>query len=408
MTEGTRHRSQIFQLRPNKVQASYFAQAVGVSRFAYNWALAQWKEKATEWWETNGATPFPSAFSLQKEFNAIKRANWPWMDNVAQLIPERSIASVGVAYARYKKGIAKYPKFKSKHRSKENFFGAVRKVEARIKGKRLKLPKIGWLRLSRLPRWEGEITQVVIQRRAGKWYAVVSFALRDEPKQPRPAVAAGVDIGVKYPLTVTCGDAVHNYGAGLRERLNVERRKLRKADRRMRRRIPGSRRRLKAQIAVAKINRKISDIRSDVQHKATSSIARMADVIGIEDLNVRGLLRNRAVSRAIQDVGFRAIRDQLSYKANSLVTAGRFYPSSKSCSCCGAVKPSLPLSERRYNCGHCGLSIDRDENAARNLEKLAADEAVSLRGERSSDPERQLVFRSLSEKRGPTKVGSFD
>lgn len=143
----------------------------------------------------------------------------------------------------------------------------------------------------------------------------------------------------------------------------------------------------------------MSNIRSDMQHKATHLISGMASRIGVETLAVRNMMRNGRLARSIADVGFYEIKRQLKYKAVEVVEADRFYPSSKTCSTCGSIKQDLVLSDRVFRCEHCGHECDRDVNAARNLERMAANWAVSARGDGSSARKRKLKLRSLSVKR---------
>lgn len=396
------YRSQVFQLRPNAAQAQYFACACGVARFTYNWALAEWKRQATEWWESGKNTDFPSYVGLNKQFNAIKHEQWPWIGEVSCIITESAILAVESAWSSYKSEQSRYPRFKVKERAKEAFFAARSSRDCCIKGRCIRLPKIGWVRISRNCRWpDARITRAVVSRRAGKWYVSVSFEIDDVVPGARPNVAAGVDLGIKSPITVTSHGETLNLGSELLERLNVERRKLRRANKALHRRQKGSGRRKRAKAKVARIHKRMADIRLDFQHDATAQIAGMASRIGIENLNVRGMVRNRHLARHISDVGFHEIRRQLAYKADKLVEADRFYPSSKTCSCCGSVREKLTLSERVFVCTECGFTCDRDQNAARNLEKLAADRAVSARGDGNPARRRKLTLRSLSKKREP-------
>ena len=157
--------------------------------------------------------------------------------------------------------------------------------------------------------------------------------------------------------------------------------RLRRASRSCSRKVKGSANRRKAAARLARLHARVASVRADALHKATSGLARRYETIGAEDLNVAGMVRNRSLARAISDAGFGQARRMLAYKATwnggALVTAGRFYPSSKTCSGCGAVKAKLAPSERTYACTACGLVIDRDVNAARNLLKLAASGAES-------------------------------
>ncbi|MGH3298082.1 MAG: RNA-guided endonuclease InsQ/TnpB family protein, partial [Trebonia sp.] len=205
-------------------------------------------------------------------------------------------------------------------------------------------------------------------------------------RHPRPGTAIGIDLGVKALITgVDAAGAVISVpgprplAAGLR--------RLRRASRAHSRTRPGSAGRRRSAARVARLHARIANVRADALHKATSALAAQYETVVAEDLNVAGMTRNRRLARAISDQGFGAARWMLAYKTTwnggTLILAGRWYPSSKTCSGCGTVKAKLALSERTYRCDDCGLAEDRDVNAARNLLSLAASGAESrnARGE---------------------------
>lgn len=400
------HRSQRLPLRLNKEQRRYMAMAAGTARVAYNWALAEWKRQATEWWESGMETPYPGAFALQKQFNAIKREQFPWITEVAAEIAEKAIFSVGLAFEAFKAGKSRYPRFKSR-KSRRSFVGASGAKDIRMDTKGIRLPRIGRVRMVSRLRWpEARVISAVVSETAGKWYVALTCELPPKSDVERAHLAAGVDLGIKTPLVVTAGATVAEFGASLSERLNVERRKLKRASQRVSRRVAGSGRRKRAKLTVARIHARMASIRSDIQHKATCRIAAMASRIGVETLAVRNMMANGRLARSIADVGFFEVKRQLKYKAEQVVEADRFYPSSKTCSACGSIKSELKLSDRTYRC-QCGFECDRDENAARNLEKMAANWVVSARGDGSSAPKRKLRLSSLSAKREAKKFAQL-
>lgn len=400
------HRAQLFPLRLNKAQAAYMAKAAGTARFAYNWALAEWKRQATEWWDSGKRTPYPSAFALQKQFNATKDEHWPWARDVAAVTAEKAIFAVGQAFEAFRAGDTRYPRYKSR-RGKRAFEAASRGGVVHLSGQYLTLPRVGRLRLGCALRWpDARPIRATITERAGRWYVAINFEIARQDAQQQRSAAAGVDLGVKTPVVASSGDITLHLGSGLAERLNVERRKLRRANKDLHRRVKGSGRRNRARARVARIHYRMACIRSDMQHKATCQIAGMASRIGVETLAVRNMMQNGRLARSIADVGFYEIKRQLKYKAEHVVEADRFYPSSKTCSSCGSIKSDLKLSDRTYHC-ECGFECDRDENAARNLEKMAADWAVSARGVRSSARKRKLVLSSLTAKREAVKAAQL-
>jgi putative transposase len=175
-----------------------------------------------------------------------------------------------------------------------------------------------------------------------------------------------------------CGNVIAIQGP---RPLRTALRKLRRASRTHSRKQPGSANRRKSAARLARIHARVTNVRADTLHKTTTDLACRYETVVVEDLNVAGMIRNRRLARAIADQGFGQARRMLSYKTGwhggTLVIANRWYPSSKTCSVCGTVKTKLSLSERTYQCEHCGLVIDRDINAARNLFTLAASGAES-------------------------------
>jgi len=253
------------------------------------------------------------------------------------------------------------------------------------------LPKLGTIathestrKLARLlEQGTGRILSATVSRTAQRWH--VSFTVETERAVPArhswPGSAVGVDLGVRTLLTGAddTGRIITVEGP---KALRSSLRKLRRANRACFRKIPGSVNRRKSVARLARIHARISNVRADVLHKATTILAARYETVVIEDLNVTGMLTNRRLARAVADQGFGITRQMLGYKTvwngGRLITADRWYPSSKMCSACGATKAKLSLSERTFACEACGLVADRDVNAALNLLELAASGAESI------------------------------
>jgi putative transposase len=227
------------------------------------------------------------------------------------------------------------------------------------------------------------IMSATVSRTAQRWF--VSFTAEVERAVParhaRSGAAIGIDLGVKIFLTGfdTAGNMIQIPGP---KPLNAALRKLRQADRAHARRQYGSANRRRSAARLARLHTRVANIRADALHKATTDLARRYETIVVEDLNVAGVIRNRRWAWAVADQGFGRARRMLAHKAGwsggTLIVADRWYPSSKTCSGCGAVKAKLSLSERVYRCEQCGLAADRDVNAAVNLLKLAASRAERI------------------------------
>ena len=381
-----------FALDPSPGQERALRSHAGAARFAWNWALAACLERyraERKWY---------SGAELHKLWNAQKKADpalawWEQNSKCAYQEAFRDLDRALRGFVKSRKGQRKgkrlgFPRFKKRGRSRDSFrfsTGAVRCGRDSVT-----LPRLGEVRIHepgrklarRLENGTARILSATVSRTAQRWF--VSFTAeveRDVPeKHVRPGSAAGIDLGVKTLLTGT-DDAGKVIGVPGPRPLRASLRKLRRASRAHSRKQRGSANSRKSAARLARIHARAAGVRADALHKATSQLASRYETVVVEDLNVAGMTRNKRLARAIADQGFGTARRMLGYKAGwgggTLVVADRWYPSSKLCSSCGTVKAKLSLKERVYECGACGLVIDRDVNAARNLLKLAASGAES-------------------------------
>jgi len=256
-------------------------------------------------------------------------------------------------------------------------------------GKMVRLPVIGWVKMREEVRFAGQILAVTISRQGDAWFAsfCIDVSYEVDPHIDTPRV--GVDLGVSRLATVSDGRLVPASNP-LRRYLG----KLKRLSRALSRKTIGSRNRAKAKTKLARLHRRIGDIRSDILHKFTTSLTRHQTVV-IEDLNVRGMLANRSLSRAIADVGFFEFRRQMDYKAKmadtTVVVADRWYPSSKLCSMCDVKNETLSLSERIWTCSSCCTTHDRDLNAAVNLARYPESSPGSAHGAEGAGDESLVV-----------------
>ena len=364
-------------LDPTYKQRQFFARCAGVSRFAYNWFLAEDKRQY-EAHKANPNLPKPKWGELDAQLNRIKANEFPWMYEVPSCIPQQAQRNLAKAFGNLKAGRARYPHFKKKGKSRDSF--RLTNNGLKVSHKRIRIQKLGWVRM-RLPlRFTGKIMSATITRTADRWY--VSLAVELDGLGHLPAHenqgAVGVDLGVKDLAVLSTGERV----AGPKS-LKRELRALARANRRLSRRQRGSANRRKAASRLVRIHARVANVRRESLHELTDNLTRRFNVVGIEDLNVSGMVRNRSLARSIADMGFGEFRRQLEYKAQmravQVVVADRFYPSSKTCSACGLINSLLTLSDRSWVCG-CGARHDRDLNAAINLRNLAATSAASACG----------------------------
>lgn len=351
------------ELCPNNVQEGYFRRAAGVARFAWNWGLAEWNRQRE-------AGEKASDGLLLKRLNERKDADFPWMHEVTKCAPQQALKNLGTAFTRFFKGLGGYPKFKKRgeHDSFRAENGPRTKTKPAVKteGVYVVLSKIGRIRMTEAVRFPGRILEVVVSREADRWFA--SFLVETEHAPHHGEEVIGVDLGVKDAVVLSTGERFSG-PKPLRKRL----RKLKRLSRQHSRKVKGSRNRKKSAMRLARLHRRIKNSRKDFLHKVTSHIVSKAKIVVVEDLNVKGMMANRHLSRAVSDVGFYEFRRQLDYKCElngvALIVANRWFPSTKLCRKCGTLNDLL-LSERTYRCD-CGHVEDRDLNAARNLRTLA-------------------------------------
>lgn len=358
------------ELDLNNRQRTACLKHAGAARYAYNWGLAR-KQAAYK-----AGEKVPTAIDLHRELNALKKTELPWMYEVSKCAPQEALRNLDKAYDNFfrrvkekkagKKVKAGFPRFKSKKRGVGGFrlTGSVHVSERAIQ-----LPRLGRLRLKEsgyLPTAGVKILSATVSEKAGRWFVTlqVEQEIPDPETGGRPS--AGVDLGIKILATVSDGTRIENPKA-LRRSLT----KLKRLQRAVSHKLPGSANRKKAVRQLARTYARVGNIRKDALNKATTLLAKTKSVVILENLNVSGMLKNHRLAQAISDVGMAEFRRQITYKAEwygcQIVVADRFYPSSKRCSCCGVLRETLGLDERVYCCPQCGMEIDRDLNAAINL-----------------------------------------
>ena len=356
-------RTHKIQLDPNNKQATLMAQHCGYARVAYNAALSSFKSGLDDGnWKT--------LYDIKKEFNARKRDIFPWCDEMSQNASKNAIHHFSDAVRRWKSGQNSFPK--PKNRSGKHSYQADNGMNSvRVERKRVKLPVIGWVRMTEELRWTGDIGRVVVSRKDDKWFvsilvhtdegnSMVQMPLIDDH------LPVGVDVGINTLATLSDGTKYEN-----RRPLKVYLRKLRRAGRTLSRKTRFSNNWHKSRKRLASIHYRISCIREDSHHKASTAIVRKASAIGIETLNVSGLLKNRKLAKALSDSALSKFLTMIKYKAERrgipITEASMFFASSQTCSSCGHKKAELNLSERTYHCTECNFTCDRDVNAAINL-----------------------------------------
>ena len=344
-------RAHKIKLKPNKAQAVMLSKTAGTARYAYNWALARWKELYNQGVRT-------SYVELSREWTKDRPE---WASEVTDGAPRRAIMNLDKAYKSFFKGDSKYPTFHKKGR-KDSFY--VDNTHAKLCGKHIKLPKVGSVRMRELLRYSDcKIMSYTISCEAGEWYASVQVELDEEVRSSSDSFV-GVDVGCK--VLAIASDGIQCKTPSMLKNLE---RQLKRKQRLLARKANGSKNRAKARFAVARAYKRISNVKQDAIHKFTATIAKNHGVVVIEDLDVKGMKEgnNKYVRKGVQQSCMAEVHRQLMYKCNSYIKVDRYYPSSKTCSGCGFHKADLLLGDRVFDCPSCGLTIGRDLNAALNL-----------------------------------------
>ena len=346
------------RLTPTKEQIKYFVNACGATRKVFNEALAMWDKVYKEGGK-------PDALSLKKEFNKDKYVKFPWLKEVHRDCSSQPFADLGKAFSNFFSKRAKYPKFKCKGKSKDSFYVASDKFK--VEGKKVKLPKIGWIKMTEDLRFIGKQMSARVTRRGKHWFISISVQMDSYVRcKNEHLVPMGVDLGIKCTATCTDG-STYNSPKPLRKLAK----KLRKQQRRLKNKQKGSRNGEKQKLKIAAVYERITNIRKDFIHKMTTEVVRKSQAIVLEDLSVLNMLKNHNLAKAITDEGFHEIRRQFEYKCKlynvPLLISNRYFPSSKLCSKCGWKNTELTLKDRVFKCKQCGLEVDRDLNAAYNL-----------------------------------------
>ena len=381
------------RLDPTPRQERMLASHAGAARFAYNAGLAHVKD-ALE----NGEAPEWSHYALRRWWNANKDALavnpatgvvwWSQNSKEAYSMALRDLAQALSNWAKSRKGQRKgkrvgFPRFRTKNHAMRFAYSTAFTAPTASDPYGLKLPRVGRVHCmeNAHKRVNGaRLIRVSVSHRAGCWYASLTVERESTPTSAPKGHTVGVDLGVKNLATLSDGTVIPNPRA-----LNTRLKALRKAQQALSRKTKGSVRCRKAQERVARLHARVADVRADAINKATTMIARTYSTVCIEDLNVAGMVKNRRLARSVSDASLGEFRRQLDYKTArtgaALRVIDRWYPSSKTCSACGAVKAKLSLSERVYRCDACGLSIDRDLNAAINIKVAgSAPETQNARG----------------------------
>jgi putative transposase len=353
------------ELKLNNYQRTQLAKHAGVTRHAWNWGLDLYKKIL----DHNRENPeeklrIPSAIDLHKLLVLWVKVENPWYYEVSKTSPQYALKHLATALTDFLRKKFGFPRFKKKGQQDSFTLEGTIKIEPRS----IQLPKLGSLNTyERLPLGLKPKT-AVISRRADRWFVAFSYEIESQSIEKKREIC-GVDLGIKTLATLSTGECFANP-----QPYRQAERRLKRLQKAASRKVKGSNNRRKANLKVAKQHALVVNIRQDTLNKLTTYLAKNHSQIVIEDLNVSGMMSNHCLAKSIADLGLYEFRRQLTYKCelygSQLIVVDRFFPSSKTCSCCGHIQ-DMPLKERVFSCETCSYTIDRDLNAARNLEHQA-------------------------------------
>ena len=375
------------RLYPTRYQEELMFKSAGVARFSYNWGLAF----LNDYYKENNRSL--SINELRKEFTKLRNdIEYSWLKEVSSEIPQQALKDLGESFKKFFRKESAYPKFKKKGKCETSFFHLNNKFV--VENNKIKLEKIGYVKMKdegRLPvgNYKKDKIKVLnprIKHNGKFWYLSLALEVEDKTKEELINVSVGVDLGIKDLAIVSNIDKPFKNINKSKEvkRLN---KKLKRLQRQVSRKydmlksetyfkkgekLTKTQNIIKLENKIKLVHKRIADIRLNYIHQTTNTIVKTKPCrVVVEDLNVKGLLKNKHLSKVISEQCFDKFITILEYKCKwngiEFIKADRFFPSSKKCSCCGTIKKDLKLKDRTYVCYNCGFVIDRDKNASINL-----------------------------------------
>ena len=358
------------RLYPTEEQKQKLWQSVGTARFIYNWTLNRQEENYK-----NGGN-FIKDNDLRKEITQLKKEKLSWLNEVSNNVAKQAVKDACNAYKNFFKGLADKPKFKSRKKSKPSFYNDTSKLKA--KEKSVLIEKIGWVKTKEQLPMDVKYTNPRISYDNKYWY--LSVGIEEEmPVVQLTGESLGIDIGIKDLAVCSNGITFKNINKSkeVRRLKKSLKRKQRQCSMKYEKNKKGkeyvkTKNITKLEKQIKLIHRRLSNIRLNYIHQVTTMIVKTKPSrIVMEDLNIKGMMKNKHLSKAIAEQCLYDFKLKMKYKCEfcgiDFVEADRYYPSSKLCSCCGSIKKDLKLKDRVYKCNECGYTEDRDLNASFNL-----------------------------------------
>ena len=368
-----------YKIKPTKIQSNQLDRFFGCTRFIYNWGL---DKKINSWKNEQKSLSYNE---LAKQLTSLKKEDgYIWLNECIVESLQQSLRNLDSAYQNFFKSKKGFPKFKSKHKSKDSI-KFIRCVSFDFENWKVKLPKIGWVKLCRNQIFDQSLvkqgTTTVHKDKCGTyWISVVIDNKKDIPPKTKveESTSVGIDLGIKDFIVLSDGTKISNpkyYECSMR--------KLKRLQQGLSRKVKDSHNYQKTRNKLNKCYRYITNQKLDMFHKLSSYLINNYDTICMEDLNVEGMMQNHNLALSIQSASWSMFKGILSYKSDwygkNLITIGRYEPSSKTCHCCGYKNNDLKLSDRTWVCPVCGSVLDRDINAAINIKKIGLNQSKEIK-----------------------------
>lgn len=368
------------RLYPNKEQEQKFYQTSGATKFIYNWALNRWNEMYDKYKEDK-TQPKPSGYSISKELTQLKKdENYKWLKQMSSKTLETTVLDLDKAFQSYFKGISKRPKFKGKKYNRISF--ATNYQSIKFENHKVSIEKIGKVKYKtkhNIP--DAKYSNPRISFDGKHWYLTFGIEFEENQNENKNDLSIGIDLGVKDLAICSNGMVVKNINKT--KEIKRLKKKLKRLQRQVSRKYEMNKdgnkfvktnniKKLEKQIKL--VHRRLNNIRDNHIHQHTAKIIKEnPNKIVMEDLNIKGMIKNKHLAKAIQEQKMYDFKRIMEYKCKfnniEFVQVSRFYPSSKTCSNCGSIKKDLKLKDRVYKCDNCGIEIDRDFNASVNLSR---------------------------------------
>ena len=368
-----------YKIKPTDVQSNQLDQFFGCVRFVYNWGL---DKKINSWKNEQKSLSYNE---LAKQLTSLKKdSEYVWLKECSIESLQQSLRNLDSAYNGFFKSKKGFPKFKSKHKSRDSV-KFIRCVSFDFENWKVKLPKIGWVKLCKNKTFDQSLvrqgTTTVHKDKCGAYW--VSIIIDDKKELPpktkvEEQSTVGIDLGIKDFIVLSDGTKVSNpkyYECSMR--------KLKRIQQSLSRKVKDSHNYQKTRVKLNKCYRYITNQKLDMFHKLSSYLINNYDTICMEDLNVEGMMQNHNLALSIQSASWSMFKEILSYKSDwygkNLITIGRYEPSSKTCHCCGYKNNDLKLSDRTWVCPVCDSVLDRDINAAINIKKIGLNQSKEIK-----------------------------